>query len=487
MAPGALDAVVVFTGRGGSGTRLLSQLAAGAGIFIGNQVNKSGDSTEWVDLIYRMVVEAGGQRDLPSGSPYRREIRARAAEILGAAPQRKSELWGLKLPELMLILPLLIDAFPRAKVVHITRHPVSSSLRRTHMTSRLDNPVGIVALPAAYRYSNRDAEEIETDEPYLHNAYSWNFQVTRVLHYARDVLGEAQYLEIKYEDLCIQPDHVLALVRSYLGCADDRAGASIQADPARAGAWDSRDTRVQTIWQICGKTAGLLGYTRDPDESMPTRLSDRSPYGVKLGSIKSVGGRELELILSIPGSTDPEEVSLLYDLARQVTRGCIVEVGSAKGRSTVALALGAKSGGRAPVYAIEPHEHSQGVLGGVFTPRNRATFLDSLLRSDTVEIVRLVNLSSEVVAPGWQQEAGLVFIDGDHRFERVLCDFECWAKHLVEGGLMVLHDSTDPSLGPSKVIALALMSGEYEMIGVISRATILRKIRSAKSDSAKAR
>src|SRR5262245_11947964 len=216
--PTPIDAVVLFTGRGGSGTRLLSQLAADTGIFIGNQVNQSGDSIEWVDLIYRMVAEQGDQRDLPSGSQYRHEIRARAAQILGDAPRLRSGVWGLKLPETMLVMPLLIDAFPHAKVLHLTRHPVSSSLRRTHMTSRLDNPVGTVALPAAYRYAHRDVGQIATDAPYLHNAYAWHFQVTRVVHYARAVLAEAQYLEIKYEDVCVQPERVLALVRAYLGC-----------------------------------------------------------------------------------------------------------------------------------------------------------------------------------------------------------------------------------------------------------------------------
>jgi len=261
--PAPIDAVVLFTGRGGSGTRLLSQLAADAGIFIGNQVNQSGDSVEWVDLIYRMVVEHGGQHGLPSGAHYRDELRARAAQILGDAPRSRSAVWGLKLPETMLVLPLLIDAFPHAKVVHLTRHPVSASLRRTHMTSRLDNVVGTVALPAAYRYAHRDVGQITTDAPYLHNAYAWHFQVTRVVHYARDVLATAQYLAIKYEDVCAQPERMLAILRAYLGCADERTATSIQVDRARTGAWDPRDPRVQTIWDICGETAALLGYTRE--------------------------------------------------------------------------------------------------------------------------------------------------------------------------------------------------------------------------------
>src|SRR5262245_61572858 len=133
-----VDAPALLIGRGGSGTRLLSELARELGIFIGNQLNKSGDSSEWVPLVYRMAVEAGGGRDLPFGPRYRREIRSQAERILSLASHPLSS-WGLKLPEAMLVLPLLIDAFPRAKVVHLIRHPVSSSLRRTHMTSRLDN------------------------------------------------------------------------------------------------------------------------------------------------------------------------------------------------------------------------------------------------------------------------------------------------------------------------------------------------------------
>jgi hypothetical protein len=266
-----LDAAVIFTGRGGSGTRLLSQLADEAGIFIGNHRNKSDDSIEWVDLIYHIAVEAGGGHELPAGNAYRREIRAVAAAILRRAGPRNSPLWGLKLPEAMLVLPLLIDAFPRAKVVHLTRHPVSSSLRRTHMTSRLSNPVGAVALPAAYRYSRRDPALIAGDEPYLHNACSWNFQVTRVAHYGRSALGGDRYLEIAYENMCAEPSGVAAAVRSFLGCAIAERETTIPVDLTRSSDWNASDPRVDMIWRLCGETAELLGYPRAPGASAEER------------------------------------------------------------------------------------------------------------------------------------------------------------------------------------------------------------------------
>jgi hypothetical protein len=259
----AIEAPVLLTGRGGSGTRLLSQIAAETGIFIGSRINKSGDSTEWVKLIYRIAIETGGERELPAGSRFREDIRAHAGHFLDQDAARHARLWGLKLPETMLVLPLLIDAFPRAKVVHLIRHPISSSLRRTHMTSRLNNPIGAVALPAAYRYTKRDVARIATDDPYLHNAYSWNFQVTRVAHYARESLGENRYFEVAYEDLCTEPSRVVASLRSFLGCGPDVSDTSIPVDWSRIGGWDRGDPRADAIWELCGTTAALLGYRRD--------------------------------------------------------------------------------------------------------------------------------------------------------------------------------------------------------------------------------
>ena len=257
------DECVLFVGRGGSGTRLLSELAAAAGIFVGNRVNKSGDSKEWIDLIYRMAVETRRERELPTGSRYRREIRRTADEILSAAPSGRPDRWGLKLPEAMLVLPLLVDAFPRAKVVHLVRHPVSSSLRRSHTTSRLGNRVGRAVLRTAYRYAGRDKALVETDEVFLNNAYSWNFQVARVVDYARRELPGSQYLELKYEAVCRDPGHAFTTFQAFLGRPDEGGPTSLSVDHSRAGEWESDDPRVQVIWDICGETAEAIGYTRD--------------------------------------------------------------------------------------------------------------------------------------------------------------------------------------------------------------------------------
>src|ERR1700722_20931863 len=107
--------------------------------------------------------------------------------------------------------------------------------------------------------------------------------------------------------------------------------------------------------------------------------------------------RHLRPVHLTPGMVSLDVAELLYSLARDVDAGVIVEVGSYRGRSTVALALGSRAGHGAPVFAIEPHESFHGPLGGDFGPEDRGFFYRAMLRSEGYREVRLINLSSEEV------------------------------------------------------------------------------------------
>ena len=168
----------------------------------------------------------------------------------------------------------------------------------------------------------------------------------------------------------------------------------------------------------------------------------------------------------LEGMIGDQEAELLTRLASEVDEGCIVEIGSYRGMSTIALAKGA----RVPVYAIEPHEHFEGVLGGMFGPADRRAFFENLLEAGVVEEVRLVNLSSEVVAPAWQLPVGLLWIDGDHRYEAVRRDFECWEPHLR--GKVAFHDAIQPTLGPAQLIDELLAEG-FELLEHVQGTKVL--------------
>ena len=156
-----------------------------------------------------------------------------------------------------------------------------------------------------------------------------------------------------------------------------------------------------------------------------------------------------------------------------MSEGCIVEVGSYRGRSTVALARGSANGHRPPVYAVEPHETFVGPRGGDFGPEDRAAFLRNMVRTGAYRQVRLLNTSSEILSPGWKEPVALLWLDGDHSYEGVRRDFDAWAPHLMARCDLVLDDTDDPELGPQRLVE-ELASGGWVEVDRVDRVAHLR-------------
>lgn len=182
--------------------------------------------------------------------------------------------------------------------------------------------------------------------------------------------------------------------------------------------------------------------------------------------------------MSLLGPLRLAEADLLTTLAREARGGCIVEIGSMRGKSTVALALGSKQGQGLPVFAIDPHEAYITDTGDQYIgPPDRAAFMSSISSMGFADIVRLVNLSSEVVCAGWHEPVCLLWIDGDHAAESVRRDLRCWESFLIPGAPVAFHDSLDTKFGVHIVIKEALASGRYRFDRVEDRTTVLRVVR----------
>ena len=248
---------------------MVSQLTLPLGVFLGDVANDYSDSSDWVETFYDLAIEmladgvaAGSARD----AYWRERLRRQASQMLARGDRSVNEPWGWKLPETMLALAPALRAFPRARVVHLVRHPVTSALRRTHMTSRLDNRVGQAVLPAAYRVRGLDPNQIGRDEPYMHNALSWDFQLRTVLEILKTT--PTPVLMLRYEDVCADPHAAQATIAGFLGLpALPPAQASI-TDWSRTNAVEAFDPRAQQVWAICGETAEALGYEAPEHEAL---------------------------------------------------------------------------------------------------------------------------------------------------------------------------------------------------------------------------
>ena len=169
----------------------------------------------------------------------------------------------------------------------------------------------------------------------------------------------------------------------------------------------------------------------------------------------------------VDGFLRDDEAQLLYDLAQSVPAGqTIVEIGSYRGRSTIALALGAPEG--VLVYAIDPHDaHEAG--GHRFDMADNAIFMANVVRAGVGHKIRVVNLPSSLGAHRWEgwRNVGLLWIDGAHDYEAVKQDVDLWSWYLVPGGKLVLHDSTGAWEGPTRAAnELKFNDGWTEYLGV---------------------
>lgn len=183
------------------------------------------------------------------------------------------------------------------------------------------------------------------------------------------------------------------------------------------------------------------------------------------------------------GSVSPEEVAFLSTMASAVTQGCIVEIGSWRGKSAIALAAGAADipeARRPLVHCVDPHRSFTGVYGGRFGPHDRAEFYRAMLRSGFAGAVALINLPSVDASRAFRQEVGLLFIDGDHTEAGVRADVEAWLPHLLPGGVALFDDAVDPQIGPFKVIEHLTQAGGWQVLARAGKIVALqRRSRSA--------
>jgi predicted O-methyltransferase YrrM len=156
----------------------------------------------------------------------------------------------------------------------------------------------------------------------------------------------------------------------------------------------------------------------------------------------------LHAVMEIDGQISSAEARKLIELAQSAPSDTmIVEIGTYRGRSTVALAFGSLLGNHNQVYAVDPHVEFQGAFGGQFGPDDQAELYRNLVKAGVGHIVAVVGLPSVSAASGWQaRNVGILWIDGDHRYEAVKADYEAWRPFVVEDGIIAFHDTHAPGV-----------------------------------------
>lgn len=153
--------------------------------------------------------------------------------------------------------------------------------------------------------------------------------------------------------------------------------------------------------------------------------------------------RYLDRVDQIEGQTSRAELRTLLLLALEIEPNrVIVEIGAYRGRSSAALAGGMTMGTPRRVYAIDPHDHFRGVLGGEFGPADQTELYRNLVATGVGEAVCVISLPSAAAACAWREtNVGLLWIDGDHAYEAVHSDCMAWFPFLGAKAIVAFHDS----------------------------------------------
>ncbi|KUF20005.1 class I SAM-dependent methyltransferase [Streptomyces silvensis] len=170
----------------------------------------------------------------------------------------------------------------------------------------------------------------------------------------------------------------------------------------------------------------------------------------------------------------------------------LLEVGTYCGRSTVLLADAARAAG-VSVITVDHHRGSEEQQPG-WDYHDPATVDPDLGLMDTLptfrrtlhragledHVIAVVGRSPQVAAL-WNTPLGLVFIDGGHTDEHAGADYEGWAPHVAEGGLLVIHDVfPDPvdewtGQAPYRIYLRALESGAFTEVSATDSLRVLRR------------
>jgi Sulfotransferase family len=239
--------MITIIGRGHSGTRAISHTLTASGVFMGAQLNDSGDMLPPEDLyeacrvMAKYVTYKGGLEwdfsqlhSVPIDPEFTRLVESYLASVLHSRSEHK----GWKLPETTLIYPWIVRMFPDIRYIHWVRDPRDCILG-AHLTDDLAD------FGVPYE---------KTDDMRLRRAISWKYQREIV----KATPPPRHTLVVRFEDFVLRQDEALARLEAFLGIPLGR----IIVRPDTVGRW--KKDQGEHFFDFFQEDMQELGYEPEP-------------------------------------------------------------------------------------------------------------------------------------------------------------------------------------------------------------------------------
>jgi predicted O-methyltransferase YrrM len=175
--------------------------------------------------------------------------------------------------------------------------------------------------------------------------------------------------------------------------------------------------------------------------------------GVDLSRLEEALVAGWNLARPAPGYLSEKEARFLMAAAVLApANGANIEIGSFKGRSTIALAYVARLFNLGRIVAIDPHTSpsiTDPDLRGASS--SYSEFVDNLDAAGVADMVESHRCYSQDFAKTWSGPIRLLWIDGDHTYEGAKRDLDLFVPHLAPGGVVLMHDVLGTHYGSLRV------------------------------------
>ena len=239
---------VVIGATGGSGTRVVARIARLTGLFIGNDLNPAEDALPVAEYYDRWINPYLWYRQdwTPDPEP---EMRAELDALLERhrAPADGGP-WGWKEPRSIYLVGFLARTMPGMRFIHVVRDG------RDVAFSKNQNQ------PRKHGHAFLGSEAPEPDAP-PRAIELWSAANTEAADVGERELGE-RYRRIRYEDLCADPEPMVAELLDFLGLEGDPAElAELVELPPTLGRWrEVDDALVRELERIAAPGLQRFGY-----------------------------------------------------------------------------------------------------------------------------------------------------------------------------------------------------------------------------------
>lgn len=218
--------LITIIGRGHSGTRAMSHTLSASGVYMGAQLNNSGDLIPPDDMyeacrVFARYVDYKGGLEwdftrvhtMTIDPAFTRLVESFLASVLSSTEERR----GWKLPETTLVFPWIVRMFPDIHYIYWVRDPRDSILGG-HITDDLAD----FGVPYDH-----------TEDLRLRRAISWKYQYDIM----RATPTPARHASARFEDFVLHQDATLTRLEAFLGFPLAR----IPVKPETVGRWKTDD------------------------------------------------------------------------------------------------------------------------------------------------------------------------------------------------------------------------------------------------------